>query len=120
KALETGPEPESLWRGECFVFDERVAVGHGLVEGEHSLCRGCRMPVSPEGRRSPRYVEGVSCDRCWDDRDEAQREGYAERQKQMEIARARGVAHVGATFANPLPAGEGLGGRQASPRSDRK
>jgi UPF0176 protein len=54
------------------------------------------MPVSPEGRRSPRYVEGVSCDRCWDDRDAAQREGYAERQKQMEIARARGVAHVGA------------------------
>jgi UPF0176 protein len=96
KYLETVPEPESLWRGECFVFDERVAVGHGLVEGEHSLCRACRMPVSPEGRRSPRYVEGVSCDRCWDDRDATQREGYAERQKQMEIARARGVAHVGA------------------------
>jgi UPF0176 protein len=96
KYLETVPEPESLWRGECFVFDERVAVGHGLVEGEHTLCRGCRMPVSPEGRRSARYVEGVSCDRCWDSRDQVQREGYAERQKQMEIARARGVAHVGA------------------------
>ena len=96
KYLETVPEPESLWRGECFVFDERVAVGHGLVEGDHTLCRGCRMPVSPEGRRSARYVEGVSCDRCWDSRDQVQREGYAERQKQMEIARARGVAHVGA------------------------
>ncbi len=108
KYLETVPEPESLWRGECFVFDERVAVGHGLVEGEYSLCRACRMPVSPEGRLSTRYVEGVACDRCWDDRDATQREGYAERHKQVEIARARGVAHVGATLANPLPAGEGL------------
>lgn len=96
KYLETVPEPESLWRGECFVFDERVSVGHGLIEGDHSLCRACRMPVSAEGRRSPRYVEGVSCDRCHDSRDQVQREGYAERQKQMEIARARGVAHVGA------------------------
>jgi UPF0176 protein len=96
KYLETIPEPESLWRGECFVFDERVAVGHGLALGEHSLCRACRLPVSPEGRRSERYVEGVSCDRCWDDRDESRRAAYAERQKQMEIARKRGVAHVGA------------------------
>jgi UPF0176 protein len=97
KYLETIPEAESLWRGDCFVFDERVAVGHGLKQGDHSLCRGCRMPVSPEGRLSPRYVEGVCCDRCHDARSETQRQGYAERQKQMEIAARRGVDHVGAT-----------------------
>ena len=94
--LETTPEADSLWQGECFVFDERVAVGHGLTPGSHSLCRGCRMPVSPEGRTSPRYVEGVSCDRCADDRTEADRARYLERAKQVEIAARRGVDHIGA------------------------
>ncbi len=94
--LETVPPAESLWRGECFVFDERVAVGHGLAVGEHSLCRGCRMPVSAEGRTSPHYVEGVSCDRCWDSRTEAQRRGYEERRLQVELAQARGEDHIGA------------------------
>ncbi len=96
KYLETIPEPESLWRGDCFVFDERVAVGHGLKQGDHSLCRGCRMPVSPEARLSPLYVEGVCCDRCHAARTDEQREGYAERQKQMEIAARLGIEHVGA------------------------
>lgn len=94
--LETTPEADSLWRGECFVFDERVAVGHGLTAGSHSLCRGCRMPVSEEGRRSPRYVEGVACDRCADDRTEADRSRYLERAKQVEMAARRGAAHIGA------------------------
>jgi UPF0176 protein len=94
--LETTPEADSLWQGECFVFDERVAVGHGLVPGSHSLCRGCRMPVSPEGRTSPRYIEGVCCDRCADDRTEADRARYLERAKQVEIAARRGLAHIGA------------------------
>ena len=97
--LETTPPDESLWRGECFVFDERVAVGHGLSAGTHSLCRGCRMPVSPEGRKSPRFVEGVSCDRCADDRSEADRARYLERAKQVEIAARRGLAHIGAVQA---------------------
>ena len=97
--LETTPPDESLWRGECFVFDERVAVGHGLSAGTHSLCRGCRMPVSPEGRKSPRFVEGVSCDRCADERSEADRARYLERAKQVEIAARRGLAHIGAVPA---------------------
>jgi len=97
KYLETIPEPESLWRGDCFVFDERVAVGHGLKEGEHSLCRGCRMPVSPEARLSPLHVEGVCCERCHGARTDEQRASYAERQKQMEIAARLGIEHVGAT-----------------------
>jgi UPF0176 protein len=99
--LETTPEAESLWRGECFVFDERVAVGHRLSSGRHSLCRGCRMPVSEEGRKSPRYVEGVACDRCADSRTEADRARYLERAKQVEIAGRRGVAHIGAVQAAP-------------------
>lgn len=94
--LETAAEPESLWRGECFVFDERVAVGHGLSSGSHTLCRGCRMPVSEAGRASPLYVEGICCERCHDTRTVEQRERYAERARQMEIAEQLGIDHVGA------------------------
>ncbi len=99
--LEMTPEAESLWRGECFVFDERVAVGHGLTPGSHTLCRGCRMPVSAEGRTSPRYMEGVSCERCADTRTGADRARYLERAKQVEIAERRGVDHIGAVQASP-------------------
>ncbi len=95
KYLEMVPEADSLWRGECFVFDQRVAVGHGLSPGTHSLCHGCRMPVSDEGRASPLYVEGVCCAACHD-RDPSRQAGYAERQRQMEIAARRGIDHVGA------------------------
>ena len=101
--LETVDPSDSLWNGECFVFDERVSVGHGLSPGDHVLCRGCRMPVGPEGRRSPRYVEGVSCDRCWDRRDAERRRGYAERHRQMEIARARGETHIGVRQTKAAP-----------------
>jgi len=93
--LETVDEEESLWKGECFVFDERVAVGHGLVQGEHSLCRACRSPVSAAGRGSSKFIEGVCCDQCCDARDDDQRRRYAERQRQMDLAVARGVAHLG-------------------------
>nr|WP_305637967.1 rhodanese-related sulfurtransferase [Brevundimonas sp.] len=93
--LETVPEPESLWQGECFVFDERVAVGHGLEAGTHSLCRGCRMPVSPAGRTSPHYVEGVCCERCHRSRSDTQREAARERDRQVRIAGQRGIAHIG-------------------------
>ncbi|WP_291837373.1 rhodanese-related sulfurtransferase [Brevundimonas sp.] len=96
--LETASEPESLWRGECFVFDERVAVGHGLSDGSHTLCRGCRMPVSEAGRASPLYVEGVCCERCHATRTVEQRDRYAERARQMEIAEQLGIDHVGAVL----------------------
>jgi UPF0176 protein len=97
KYLEEVPEADSRWQGECFVFDERVAVGHGLTSGSHQLCRGCRMPVSPTDRASPRYEEGVSCPACHGARDEAARAGYAERHRQASLAKARGQPHVGAT-----------------------
>ena len=96
KYLETVAPEDSRWQGECFVFDERVAVGHGLAPGTHSLCRACRMPVSAADRASPLFVEGVQCPACHAARDEAQRAGYAERQRQAKLAEARGEVHVGA------------------------
>ncbi|KRB82820.1 hypothetical protein ASE00_12425 [Sphingomonas sp. Root710] len=98
KYLETVPAEESRWEGECFVFDERVAVGHGLAPGTHGLCRGCRRPVSPADRASPLYVEGESCPACHAERSDEQRAGYAERHRQELLAAQRGVAHVGATL----------------------
>jgi UPF0176 protein len=96
--LEEVPEGESRWRGECFVFDERVAVGHGLTPGTHALCRGCRMPASAEERASPLWIEGVQCARCAGTREPEVLAGYAERHRQVELARVRGEAHVGAAF----------------------
>jgi len=90
KYLETVPESESMWRGECFVFDERVSVRHGLVEGEAELCRACRMPVTPEERLSPHYRVGISCARCYDSRTDDDRARYAERQRQVERAQRLG------------------------------
>lgn len=97
KYLEQVPAADSRWHGECFVFDERVAVGHGLAPGTHELCRGCRMPVSPEDRTSQLYEEGVACPACHGTRDEETRASYAERHRQASLAKARGTAHVGAT-----------------------
>ncbi|MEO0699246.1 MAG: rhodanese-related sulfurtransferase [Pseudomonadota bacterium] len=99
KYIETVPEDESAWRGDCFVFDERVTVRHGLVPGDYTQCRACRMPLSAADRLSPAFVEGVSCSYCIDERTKAQREGYAERQRQEELARRRGTQHVGHSLA---------------------
>ncbi len=98
KYLETVPEPESLWRGECFVFDQRVTIRHGLEQGSYTLCHACRRPVSAEDRLSPLYEEGVSCPQCRAERTEAQRASYRERQRQEEMAATRGQAHVGAVL----------------------
>ncbi len=96
KYLEDIPQDESLWEGECFVFDERVTVRHGLEPGDYDLCRACRRAISEEDKASPLFVEGVSCPACYDERDEAQRARYAERQRQEELARQRGEHHIGA------------------------
>jgi UPF0176 protein len=88
--LEEVPAEESLWRGECFVFDERVSVTHGLEEGEAELCRACRHPVTPAEQASPLFRPGVSCPHCHDVRTEADRARYAERQRQVELSMSRG------------------------------
>ena len=95
KYLETVPENESLWQGECFVFDERVSVAHGLAEGEAQLCRACRRPLTAQDRRSPHYLEGISCAGCHDSRSDADRARYAERHRQMRLAEKRGSRHLG-------------------------
>ena len=95
KYLEAIPADQSSWKGECFVFDERVGVGHGLVEGEAALCRACRYPLTKEDREAKEYIEGVQCIHCCGPEFEKTRAAAAERQKQMELAAARGVAHLG-------------------------
>ncbi len=96
KYLETVPAKESRWQGECFVFDERVSVGHGLAQGSHTLCRACRHPLSPADRASPHYTEGVSCPHCHARIDTDRRARLAERQRQVVLAEQRGERHVGA------------------------
>jgi len=94
KYLETIPQNESLWEGECFVFDQRVSVGHGLVEGPYDLCHACRYPITEEDKASEQYSPGVSCPRCHDKMTEQQRQRFAERQHQIELARSRGEEHI--------------------------
>ncbi|MEM7780518.1 MAG: rhodanese-related sulfurtransferase [Pseudomonadota bacterium] len=89
KYLETVPEDESKWEGDCFVFDERVTVKHGLEQGDYALCRACRRPITEEDMAHEHYVEGVSCPYCFDEKTEAQRARYAERQRQRELEKAR-------------------------------
>jgi UPF0176 protein len=96
KYLEEVPAEESLWQGECFVFDERVSVAHGLEIGEAELCRACRSPLTAADRLSPKFAEGISCERCYDDRTEEDRARYAERHRQVRIAASRGTRpHIG-------------------------
>ena len=92
--LEDVPEEDSLWHGECFVFDERVSVGHGLKEGPHLLCRACRRPLLPEDTNRPEYEKGVSCHQCLSEHSDADRARFRERQKQIELAKARGEHHL--------------------------
>ncbi len=109
--LEQVPAAQSRWQGECFVFDERVAVGPGLAPGTHALCRSCRRPLGAAEQASPLFVEGVSCPHCQAATTDAQKAGYAERQRQVALARARGVAHIG----TPAPVHAATGGGPARP-----
>ena len=94
KYLEKMEEELSLWDGQCFVFDERVSVGHGLEVGEYELCRACRFPICDKDKSSPRYREGISCPRCHDQTSDEQKGRFAERQKQIDLARQHGTQHL--------------------------
>ncbi|WP_246034453.1 rhodanese-related sulfurtransferase [Qipengyuania marisflavi] len=94
--LEKVPAADSRWQGECFVFDERVSVGHGLAVGDHTLCRACRMPLNAADRASDLFEDGVSCPHCHAQRTDEQRARYAERQRQTALAQQRGEEHIGA------------------------
>jgi len=109
KYLEEVPEAESIWEGECFVFDNRVAVNHRLEKGRYDQCHGCRHPITAEDKASERYQQGVCCPHCYDSLTEEQKARFAERQKQMELAAQRGEQHVGA----PPPARQRRAGQAA-------
>lgn len=100
KYLEEVPEEQSLWKGECFVFDNRVAVTHGLEQGIHTLCPGCRMPLHPDDLNHGDYEEGVSCHRCKSSKSEEDLEHLRERQRQIKLAKERGIEHIG--FVYPI------------------
>jgi len=95
KYLETIPTQDSLWRGECFVFDERVTVDHSLQPGQYHLCRVCRQPITNRDENSTKFELGVSCDHCFDSTTEEQKIKARERQRQCELARLRSTAHIG-------------------------
>jgi len=98
KYLEEMNESESLWDGECFVFDDRVSIKHGLVEGDFSLCHACRMPISEEDIESAEYIEGISCPNCFGTHSEEKKKRFEERQKQIKLAKERGEKHIGKIY----------------------
>jgi len=94
KYLEEMPQEKSMWQGECFVFDQRVAVKHGLEQGSYDQCYACRMPLSADEMASDKYVKGLSCPHCHDKTTDEQKAAFAERQRQVELAKQRGEKHI--------------------------
>jgi UPF0176 protein len=101
KYLEEMPEEKSMWEGECFVFDQRVSIGHGLTEGPHELCHACRRPILPADKDRVEFEAGVSCHQCVDEFDADRKERFRERQKQMALSRERGERHLGREKTKP-------------------
>ena len=93
--LEKIDESESLWEGECFVFDDRVALNHQLQIGSFDMCHGCRMPITKNDQLSPKYEAGISCPNCFDLKTPEQKKRYADRQKQIDLAKQRNQKHLG-------------------------
>ena len=95
KYLEEVPAEESMWKGDCFVFDNRVAVNHNLEKSDYDQCYACRMPITKADQESPAYVKGESCPHCIDKATEEQKARFRERERQMQLAKARGETHIG-------------------------
>lgn len=95
KYLEEVPATNSLWEGECFVFDNRVSVNHQLEKGQYDQCHACRRPILEEDKQRSEYQQGVSCHHCIDDYSDKQKQGFAEREKQSQLAKSRGTEHIG-------------------------
>jgi UPF0176 protein len=102
KYLEEVPEADTMWQGECFVFDNRVTVNHQLEKGEYDQCHACRLPITKEEQTSEKYLEGISCPHCFDTHTLDQRQRYEERQRQMELSKERGEAHIGADAVDTI------------------
>ncbi|WP_369982850.1 rhodanese-related sulfurtransferase [Thalassolituus sp.] len=99
KYLEEVPQEDSMWQGECFVFDNRVTVDHNLEPGQYDQCHACRRPITEEDKQSEHFVQGVSCHFCIDEYTPEQRERFKQREKQMQLAKARGEDHLGNDLA---------------------
>ena len=97
KYLEEVPESESLWQGECFVFDNRVSVNHALEKGSYDQCHACRLPITESDKLSDKYQQGVSCPACYGSKSDSQRKRFVEREKQVQLARRRGETHIGSS-----------------------
>jgi UPF0176 protein len=97
KYLETIPVTDSTWLGDCFVFDQRVSVEHGLAPGKYKMCHACRLPLAPEDLKSKNYQPGVSCPKCYGSHTPEQQKRFKERQHQVELAKERGITHIGTT-----------------------
>ena len=95
KYFESVSKENSLWDGECFVFDDRVSVKHDLSVGDYDMCHGCRMPITETDKISQKYIQGVSCPNCFDQTTEEQKSGYMSRQKQIDLAKQRNQKHIG-------------------------
>lgn len=95
KYLEEIKEEESMWDGECFVFDDRVSVKHNLAQGEYDQCHACRIPITYKDKLDKRYEKGVSCPNCHGSKTDEQINRYREREKQINLAKSRGQEHIG-------------------------
>ncbi|WP_263079706.1 rhodanese-related sulfurtransferase [Endozoicomonas sp. Mp262] len=95
KYLEEVPEQESLWQGECFVFDNRVSINHSLEKGQYDMCHGCRQPITEADKSSHYYTPGVCCPHCHHKLTDSQRKRFTERERQIQLAKARGSVHLG-------------------------
>jgi len=104
KYLEDVPAEQSRWQGECFVFDDRITVNHQLEQGSYDQCNACRMPITEADKASHKYQQGVSCPHCYQQITPEQKVRFMEREKQLELAKKRGEAHIGADAAKTLAA----------------
>ncbi|EAQ63693.1 hypothetical protein MED121_03312 [Marinomonas sp. MED121] len=102
KYLEEVPKEETLWEGDCFVFDNRVSVNHDLEKGEYDQCHACRMPITKEEQEDERFQQGVSCHHCFDKYTDAQRQRFIERERQVQLAKERGEEHIGAEVCDAV------------------
>ncbi|ABO23647.1 rhodanese-related sulfurtransferase [Shewanella loihica] len=104
KYLEEVKPEESLWEGECFVFDNRVSVNHQLEKGQYDQCNACRLPITEEDKQSEHYVQGVSCPHCIDKLSDKQRKRFVERERQVQLAKSRGESHIGSDVKQVIEA----------------
>ncbi len=95
KYLEEVPQQDSMWEGECFVFDNRVTVDHNLEKGHYDQCHACRLPITAVQMQHEKYARGISCEFCFDQQTPEQRERFSQREKQMQLAESRGDVHLG-------------------------